>query len=194
MWQVMSNGVINPLLLLHHSQLATWASWNKNCGLSIFHLFSTSRLNNSDVHMPRLFSPSLNFNIKKTNIKICCQVFCLSSKVHLDCYKCKHHGRWVVRPFFFTKKGRKRSVSSFFCLMSEICQKDQRETCSNHIILAISMDPSTIKVPFSFSLTLMVNKIHDTITLKNTFDRKECMWFVINLLRTNSGFVALCRL
>ena len=55
--------------------------------------------------------------------------------------------------------------------MIQICQKDQHETCSNHIILAVSMDPSTMKVPFSFSLTLMVNKIHDTITLKNTFDR-----------------------
>ena len=55
--------------------------------------------------------------------------------------------------------------------MIQICQKDQQETCSNHIILAVSMDPSTMKVPFSFSLTLMVNKIHDTITLKNTFDR-----------------------
>ena len=59
--------------------------------------------------------------------------------------------------------------------MSKICQKDQQETCSNHIILAIPKDPSTIKVPFYFSLTLMVNKIHDTITLKDTFDRKECV-------------------
>ena len=122
--------------------------------------------------MPRLFSPCLSFYIKKTNIKIGCQVFCLSSKVHLDWYKCKHHGRWVVLPFFYPKK---RKSVSFSCLMSQICQKDQQETCSNHIILAVSMDPSTMKVPFSFSFTLMVNKTHDTITLKNTFDRKECM-------------------
>ena len=97
----MSDGVINPLLLLHHSQLVTWASCDKNCSPSISHLFSTSRLNNSDIDMPRLFSPSLNFYIKKTNIKIGCQVFCLSSKVHLDWYKWIHHGRWVVRSFFF---------------------------------------------------------------------------------------------
>ena len=161
----MSDEVVDSPLLHYHSQLAMRTSCNKYCNPSIFHLLD----------MPRLFSPSLNFYIKKTNIKVGCQVFGLSSKVHQDWYKCKHRGRWVVLPFFFTKKEKRKKKVSFFSLMSQICQKDQQETCSNHIILAISMDPSTIKVPFSFSLTLMVNKIHDTILLKNTFGRKECM-------------------
>ena len=63
--------------------------------------------------------------------------------------------------FFFLPKKK----VSFLCL---ICPKDQQETCSNHIILAISMDPSTIKILFSF-LTLMVNKIHDN-------NIKEYIW------------------
>ena len=35
------------------------------------------------------------------------------------------------------------------------------------------MDPFTIKVPFSFSLTLIVNQIHDTINIKEHLSEKN---------------------
>ena len=100
----MSDEVVDLPLLHYHSQLTMRTSCDKYCNPSIFHLLD----------MPRLFSPSLNFYIKKTNIKVGCQVFCLSSKVHQDWYKCKHRGRWVVLPFFFTKKRKKKKESVLF--------------------------------------------------------------------------------
>ena len=125
----MSDGVVNSLLLFHHSQFVTWTSCDKNYNPSIFHLFSTSRLNNSNINMPRLFSPSLNFYIKKTNIKIGCQVFCPSSKVHLDWYKCKHHGRWVVLPFFYQIK---KKCVLFLSDESNLSKRSTRNVFKSH--------------------------------------------------------------
>ena len=70
------------------------------------------------------------------------------------------------------------TCSLFFFLSddeSNLSKRLARNMFKSHYSSYNTMDPFTIKVPFSFSLTLIVNKIHDTINIKeHLLEKNTC--------------------
>ena len=87
----------------------------------------------------------------------------LSSKVHLNWYKCKHHSRcgWHWDVLFFLSDDE-----------SNLSKRSARNVFRSHYSSYNTMDPFTIKVPFSF-LILIVNKIHYTLNIKEYICQKR---------------------
>ena len=87
----------------------------------------------------------------------------LSSKVHLNWYKCKRHSScgWHWDVLFFQSDDE-----------SNLSKRSARNVFRSHYSSYNTMDPFTINVPFSF-LILIVNKIHDTLNIKEYICQKR---------------------